>query len=285
MQKLQRNMFDWLNSLNSQASYTDAVNFYSDSLYKSMHWSLSCGPSTIEGAGNVDLLISCEIGSFLERTCSPWHIPRTSLLPFLTSQAVIPGTVYLRQHIVDVFVYLSLHFQPQFFQPLTNVKSDFKYWSYDGLIIDSTNYSTNSMEFSLEPQTPLALGHIINHPSSPANPDLKPNVMVVPYEFSKNQGQHFGSIIPNQYISPEKIMYKLANNHVLPNAFVRVSLEGIVNWQSLGIISISEIEDEELFLDYRLPPKAQPAWYKQIDDCTLRRWNLPVEADKDLHTT
>lgn len=53
--------------------------------------------------------------------------------------------------------------------------------------------------------------------------------------------------------------------------------------QSLGIISISEIEDEELFLDYRLPPKAQPAWYRQIDDCTLRRWNLPVEADKDLH--
>ena len=49
------------------------------------------------------------------------------------------------------------------------------------------------------------------------------------------------------------------------------------------MISISEIEDEELFLDYRLPPKAQPSWYKQIDDCTLRRWNLPVEADKDLH--
>ena len=53
--------------------------------------------------------------------------------------------------------------------------------------------------------------------------------MVVPYEFSKNQGQQFGSIIPNQYVAPEKIMYKLANNHVLPNAFVRVRLEGIVN--------------------------------------------------------
>ena len=51
----------------------------------------------------------------------------------------------------------------------------------------------------------------------------------------------------------------------------------------MGIISISEIENEELFLDYRLPPKAQPAWYKQVDDSTLRRWNLPVEADKDLH--
>ena len=45
-----------------------------------------------------------------------------------------------------------------------------------------------------------------------------------------------------------------------------------------------EIENEELFLDYRLPPKGQPQWYKQIDDSTLRRWNLPVEADKELHT-
>lgn len=52
----------------------------------------------------------------------------------------------------------------------------------------------------------------------------------------------------------------------------------------MGIISTAEIENEELFLDYRLPPKAQPSWYKQIDDSTLRRWNLPVEADKDLHS-
>ena len=52
----------------------------------------------------------------------------------------------------------------------------------------------------------------------------------------------------------------------------------------MAIISTVEIENEELFLDYRLPPKAQPAWYKQIDDSTLRRWNLPVEADKDLHS-
>ena len=52
----------------------------------------------------------------------------------------------------------------------------------------------------------------------------------------------------------------------------------------MGIISIAEIEDEELFLDYRLPPKAQPSWYKQIDDSTLRRWNLPVEADKPAST-
>ena len=52
--------------------------------------------------------------------------------------------------------------------------------------------------------------------------------MVVPYEFSKSQGQKFASVIPNHYVSPEKIMYKLANNHVLPNAFVRVRMEGNV---------------------------------------------------------
>ena len=81
----------------------------------------------------------------------------------------------------------------------------------------------NKCTFSyIVPKTPLGLGHIINHPSSPSNPDLKPNVMVVPYEFSKSQGQRFSSIIPNSYVAPEKFMYKLANNHVLPNSFVRV---------------------------------------------------------------
>ena len=68
----------------------------------------------------------------------------------------------------------------------------------------------------------MAVGHIINHPSSPSKPDLKPNVMVVPYEFSKIQGQKYSSFIPNHYVAPEKFMYKVANNHVLPNAFVRV---------------------------------------------------------------
>ena len=46
--------------------------------------------------------------------------------------------------------------------------------------------------------------------------------MVVPYEFSKIQGQKYSSFIPNHYVAPEKVMYKVANNHVLPNAFVRV---------------------------------------------------------------
>ena len=68
----------------------------------------------------------------------------------------------------------------------------------------------------------MAVGHIINHPSSPSKPDLKPNVMVVPYEFSKIQGQKYSSFIPNHYVAPEKFMYKVANNHVLPNACVRV---------------------------------------------------------------
>lgn len=91
------------------------------------------------------------------------------------------------------------------------------------MIIDSTGYGTIELgQLCLAPKTPIALGHIINHPSSPSKPDLKPNVMVIPYEFSKSQGQKYGHIIPNRYVAPEKFMYKVANNHVLPNSFVRV---------------------------------------------------------------
>ena len=109
--------------------------------------------------------------------------------------------------------------------PLTRVKSDYKYWNLDGLIIDSTDYSIIPIFiFFLVPSTPLALGHMINHPSDPARPELKPNVMIVPYEFSKKQGNKFSPIIPNRYVAPEKFFYKLANNHVLAASFVRVVL-------------------------------------------------------------
>lgn len=73
-----------------------------------------------------------------------------------------------------------------------------------------------------EPTNPIAIGHLINHPSNPSRPDLKPNVMVVPYEFSHQQGKLYGGFIPNHYVAPEKFMYKLANNHVLANSYVRV---------------------------------------------------------------
>ena len=105
------------------------------------------------------------------------------------------------------------------------MKSDSKYWNYDGLIIDSTGCSTSfDPRSSTAPTTPLALGHLINHPSDPSRPDLKPNVMVVPYEFSRAQGQKYSQLIPNRYRAPEKFMYKVANNHVLPNSFIRVEL-------------------------------------------------------------
>lgn len=73
-----------------------------------------------------------------------------------------------------------------------------------------------------EPTSPIAVGHLINHPSNPSRPDLKPNVMVVPYEFSHQQGKLYSGFIPNHYVAPEKFMYKLANNHVLANSYVRV---------------------------------------------------------------
>ncbi len=96
------------------------------------------------------------------------------------------------------------------------MKSDYKYWNYDGLIIDSTEVKN--------PSTPISVGHLINHPADPKRPDLKPNVMVVPYEFSRQQGQQHSDLIPNRYVSPEKFMYKLANNHVLPNLILENKL-------------------------------------------------------------
>lgn len=35
----------------------ESVNAFADPLYKSMHWSLTCKPSSIEGAGNVFIFI------------------------------------------------------------------------------------------------------------------------------------------------------------------------------------------------------------------------------------
>jgi hypothetical protein len=76
--------------------------------------------------------------------------------------------------------------------------------------------------FQIDSTSPIGIGHMINHPANPEKPELKPNVMVIPYEFSRQQGKLYSQLIPNSYVSPEKFMFKLANNHVLPNSFVRV---------------------------------------------------------------
>ena len=75
-------------------------------------------------------------------------VPALSLYPssFLSMQTVIPGTVYLRQHIVDVWLDAPIHSQPQYFVPLTRVKSDSKYWNYDGIIIDSTGFGKQNAQ-------------------------------------------------------------------------------------------------------------------------------------------
>lgn len=75
------------------------------------------------------------------------------------------------------------------------------------------------------PTSPVALGHLVNHPADPVRATLKPNVMVVPFEFTRREGQMYPHLIPNWYVAPEKFMYKVANNHVIANSFVRVAVE------------------------------------------------------------
>lgn len=81
------------------------------------------------------------------------------------------------------------------------------------------------LSFTLVPTSPVALGHLVNHPADPARATLKPNVMVVPFEFTRREGQMYPHLIPNRYVAPEKFMYKVANNHVIANSFVRVAVE------------------------------------------------------------
>lgn len=152
---------------------------------------------------------------------------------------------------------------------------------YDDILIDSRRspYTVYNNMWSL--------GHVVNHPlippeskdEAPDNEDnaikqLKfgPNCVTVPINFTdsildKDPDRDLKRYIPNEYEVEPKPWAK--------NAFDTED----VFMNGMGIVSLRDVHDEELFYDYRLSPgetgsRGYPDWYYIWNkDAINKRWN------------
>ena len=193
---------------------------------ETMNWGLEVKESSIPHAGNVSSSCnSLSIGCLPERSYSPRYIPRSLHL----YQSIIDGYSW---HCLSAPTYrgCSPHRRLSSLAPVLPTSHQ----SQVGLQILELRRTHHRqyeprwvlyLPFTLVPTSPVAVGHLVNHPADPARAALRPNVMVVPYEFTRKEGQIYPHLIPNKYITPEKFMFKVANNHVIANSFVRVETE------------------------------------------------------------
>jgi len=164
---------------------------------------------------------------------------------------------------------------------------------YDDVLIDSRQ-SPYTVVKNL-----WALGHIVNHPPAPTamatpfqqatskkengesdnndtnhHPHQGPNCVIVPINFTDRMERNLDKI--HDYIPNE---YELAPKHWAKNAFDKDE----IIMHGMGLVSLRDVKDEELFYDYRLSPDKDvkggghlyPSWYYVWDqEAVNNRWNM-----------
>ena len=225
----------------SESDEEDDFNVFNSAIKDAMGFSIHTRPSLIPGAGD---------GVFVNGTVRPGAVV-----------ALYPGVVYLRDYL-----------QAGDHEGLFGSEDDGAYTisRFDGTIINADCPLIGR-------HTPLAVGHIVNHPSGiPAESSKnnlgsskseaklfdKPNVMVFPINFpveSRKRGAdvvlrpEWYSYIPNKYYKPPTIW----STEDAKNSYV----------QSLALIATREISDGELYLDYRIQSKFKVAGLVQASRC------------------
>ena len=113
------------------------------------------------------------------------------------------------------------------------------------------------------PPHPYALAQRVNHP--PAG--VAPNVLGLAFDYCGSGHatmpfpKHLCSLVPNEYARK-------------PSLLVEKSRRPDVLVPGLVLVATREVEDEELWLNYRLNPQLpRPTWYVSVDPAEdARRW-------------
>ncbi|ETV82882.1 hypothetical protein, variant [Aphanomyces astaci] len=173
-----------------------------------------------KGAETLDEIVRRELGYSLHVRDS--SIPGAGRGLFLegratagTAIALYPGTVYL-----------SEHYRKKYLHVVSN--NPFARARFDGAIIDATGEA-------IPHANPLALAQLVNHPP----PDTMPNVIPMAYDFPPAdpfQTDPHHALIPNRFVHP-------------PSMLAMFGKRALVH--SLVLVALTDIEDEEVFLNYR----------------------------------
>jgi len=132
---------------------------------------------------------------------------------------------------------------------------------YDDILVDSRKSPYTVLDN--ENSNAFSIGHIVNHPSFA----VEPNSSTVIVDFMERMNLKDAGLekyVPNSYVKPPMMFGPQAMDRE------RVSMHGF------GLVASRDIENEELFYDYRLSPgndASYPDWYHVCDEEELKnRW-------------
>lgn len=114
----------------------------------------------------------------------------------------------------------------------------------------------------LERRNPLALAHFANHPAK----GMLPNVMICPYDFPLTE-KNMRAYIPNVLFGNEEVNMQRFGSFWFKSRVSRNSESHVPTLKSVVLVTTRALEDEELFLNYRLSNSKQwPEWYASVDE-------------------
>ncbi|KAF0694349.1 Aste57867_14760 [Aphanomyces stellatus] len=201
-------------------------------------------PPTAKSAQTIDDYVRQELGYSLSVRDST--IPGAGRGLFLdghapagTAIAFYPGTVYL-----------SEHYRKKYLHVVSN--NPFARARFDGAIIDAS-------EAAIPHVNPFALAQMINHPPAETMPNVIPMAFDFPPEEPFTSEPHH-SFIPNRFVHP-------------PSMLAMYGKRSLVH--SLVLVALNDIQDEEVFLNYRYNPSMEyPDWYTPVNrDEDLKMWS------------
>ncbi|KAG5008508.1 hypothetical protein JHK85_027050 [Glycine max] len=123
----------------------------------------------------------------------------------------------------------------------------------------------------IERRNPLALAHFANHPPK----GVQPNVMICPYDFPLTES-NMRVYIPNVLFGNAEVnMRRFGSFWFKSGGGSRNSGSNVPTLKTLVLIATRPLQDEELFLNYRLSnTKRRPEWYNPVDEEEdRRRWS------------
>ncbi|KAF1335502.1 hypothetical protein FI667_g1153, partial [Globisporangium splendens] len=131
--------------------------------------------------------------------------------------------------------------RPQYLQEISN--NPYARARFDSVVIDAKRESST-------PRNPLAVAHKINHPPAGSKPNVIPFSFDFPPEEPFTQAE-YQQLIPNSFVE-------------MPSRWSMFGKRALVH--GLAFIATADIEDEELFLNYRYNPhNPLPEWYTPVD--------------------
>ncbi|KAL3799802.1 hypothetical protein HJC23_010452 [Cyclotella cryptica] len=197
-----------------------------------------------------------------------------------TLLAFFPGKIWPKEHLMSASLQTQRNLSENDPRHQLSIR-------YDDILIDSRRSPYTVVD------NMWALGHVVNHPPAPTmieqmssgeDPDSSPstqrhyrggpNCVTVPIDFTEKmleQHPELRRYIPNEYELPPQAWAK--------NAF---DTENVI-MNGMGIIALRDVQDEELFYDYRLSPDESiegkgsgqyPKWYHVWDENAMKnRWS------------